>query len=214
MSTRPRKPAAKPAERAQRRKALARPAKALGVLRKWGVLQLQDASFPNLVALICGATVRGSWWSHPKGSEIFHTAGALADHADVLTTKLISGKVSFVHRRLWPQLIAIGRARESWQLSALPAAARTLLARVDAQERVQASGPPVKLLEERLLVASHQVHTSSGAHAIELMAWEAFARQANADVVEDSAAAARKQLDALVAKMNQTFGSEGTLPWP
>ena len=199
--------------RARRRKAAARPGNALAFLRKWGLLQMQDATFPSLVALITGARVRGSWWSHPNSSEIFHTAGALSDHLDVLTGKLVSGKVTFVHRRLWPLVIATGRARERWQLAGLTAAARSLLARVDDEQRVQATGPPARQLEMRLLVASAEVHTDSGAHALQLMTWEAFARQAEEPLPAISAAAAREELAALVARMNVTFGCEGKLPW-
>lgn len=199
--------------RVRRRKAAARPAKALAFLRQWGLLQLQDSSFPSLVALISGGGTRGSWWSHPKSSEIFHTSGALADHPDVLTGKLVSEKVTFVHRRLWPQLIAVGRARAPWQLAGLTTAARSLLARVDSEELVQASGAPARQLEIRLLVASVEVHTRSGAHVIQLMTWEAFARQRGERLPQMSAADARRELEVLLAKMNAEFGCAGKLPW-
>jgi hypothetical protein len=157
--------------------------------------------------------MRGSWWSHAKGSEIFHTAGALADHAEVMTTKLISGKVTFIHRRLWPALMAIGRAREPWQVAGLTAAARSLLDRVDREGHVRASGLPARQLEKKLLVASSEVHTESGAHAIELMTWPAFAKQTRSSLPQISVAAAREKLARLLVEMNEKFGCNGTLPW-
>jgi hypothetical protein len=201
------------AARASRRKAAARPDRALEFLRTWGLLLLQDPSFPSLVALIAGAAVQGSWWSHSKGSEIFHTSGALADHPEVMTAKLISGKVTFIHRRLWPPLMAIGRGREPWQIAGLTAAARSLLDRVDREGHVRASGLPARQLEKRLLVASSEVHTKSGAHAIELMTWSAFAKQTRSSLPEISVAAAREKLTTLLVEMNRKFGCDGTLPW-
>jgi hypothetical protein len=201
------------AVRASRRKAAARPDKALEFLRTWGLLLLQDPSFPSLVALIAGGAVKGSWWSHSKGSEIFHTAGALSDHPEVMTTKLISDKVTFVHRRLWPPLMAIGRAREPWQVSELTAAARSLLGRVDREGHVRASGLPARQLEKKLLVASSEVHTESGAHAIELMTWSAFAKQSRSNLPQISVVTAREKLSSLLVEMNGKFGCNGTLPW-
>jgi hypothetical protein len=187
--------------------------KALEFLSEWGLLLLQDSTFPSLVGLIAGETVRGSWWGHPKGSEVFHAAGHLADHQDVLAAKLISGKVTFVHRRLWPLLIAIGRAKEPWQLSGLTAEARSLLTRVDRDQHVRATGKAAKQLEMRLLVASEEVHTDSGAHAIELMTWQAFARRAKEHLPRVSAARARGELDALLARMNAKFEAKAKVPW-
>ena len=201
------------AVRASRRKAAARPDKALEFLRTWGLLMLQDSSFPSLVALIAGGAAQGSWWSHSKGSEIFHTAGALADHPDVMTTKLISGKVTFIHRQLWPALMAMGQAREPWQLVGLTAAARSLLERVDHEGQVRASGVPARQLEKKLLVASSEVHTESGAHAVELMTWPVFAEHRRSGLPRIPITAAREKLDALLVEMNGKFGGNGMLPW-
>src|SRR5262245_40266569 len=120
---------------------------ALDLLRKWGLILLQDPRLPSLARVVAGESVVGSWWGHPKGGHIFHAAGRIVDHPDVLSAKLVSGKVTFVHRRLWPCLIAIGLARQPWQLGALTPQARELLAQVDEKNRVVASGKPAKQLE-------------------------------------------------------------------
>jgi len=112
--------------------------------------------------------VKGSWWSHPRAHEIFRK---LEELDDAIATKLIAGKVTFVHPRLLPALGAVGRAREPWQMRGLSPAARRLLSRVDREGSVRASGPAAKELQERLLVNAHEVHTESGRHETVLEAW-------------------------------------------
>jgi len=70
-------------------------------------------------ATIVGAPVPGSWWGHPLGQKIYHVSQQLSAHRDVLETKLVSGKVTFVHRILWPALLGVATAREPWQLQRL-----------------------------------------------------------------------------------------------
>jgi hypothetical protein len=82
-------------------------------LQRQGVLLQTDAQLPNVCALVAGAPVLGSWWAHPKSHEIFRVNGALEDHPDVLVVKLISGKLTYVERALWPCVAAIGSAREA-----------------------------------------------------------------------------------------------------
>jgi hypothetical protein len=85
---------------------------ALAFIRKHGVVleAAQGGPVPSLVEIIAGGPVRGSWWSHPKSHEIFAVTRAIRDSDDVLVCRLIKGKVTFVHRRLWPALVrAAGR---------------------------------------------------------------------------------------------------------
>ena len=67
----------------------------------------RHAAVPSLAAAIAGEPIRGSWWGHPRGQEIFEALNRLADHADVAFTRLVDGKVTLVHRRLWPALAAL-----------------------------------------------------------------------------------------------------------
>jgi hypothetical protein len=136
-------------------------------LAKHGLLLLQDKKLPSAVGVITGEVVPGSWWSHPRAQEIFRQLEKL----DAVTTKLISGKVTFVHERLLPALYAVGRAREKWQLHGLSPAARKLLARVDRDGHVRASGPAAKELQLRLLVNAREEHTESGRHETVLEPW-------------------------------------------
>jgi len=84
---------------------------ALAFIRKHGVvLEAARGPVPSLVEVIAGEPVRGSWWSHPEGREIFAVTRAVRANDDVLVCRLIKGKVTFVHRRLWPALVrAAGR---------------------------------------------------------------------------------------------------------
>src|SRR2546426_9295601 len=107
--------------------------RALSILAREGLLLLSDARLPSIAGLVAGGPVRGSWWGHPAGQAIFQVSEALADHPDVVVNRLVAGKVTYVHRRLWPALLAIGRAREPWQTRRLSRTARSLLLRVTRQ---------------------------------------------------------------------------------
>ena len=84
------------------------PKQALAFVRKHGVvLQAARGPVPSLAEAVAGERIRGSWWGHPKGQEIFLAAVAVCDCPDVLVCKLVDGKVTYVHRRLWPALVKL-----------------------------------------------------------------------------------------------------------
>ena len=87
------------------------PRQALDFIRKHGVvLEGAKGPAPSLAEAIAGEPIRGSWWSHPKGKEIFSLTRAIRDSDDVLVCRLVGGRVTFVHRRLWPARVrAAGR---------------------------------------------------------------------------------------------------------
>jgi hypothetical protein len=87
------------------------PRQAVAFIRKHGVvLEAAQGPAPSLAEVIAGEPIRGNWWSHPKSQEIFAVTRAVRDSEDVLVCRLIKGKVTFVHRRLWPALVrASGR---------------------------------------------------------------------------------------------------------
>src|SRR5687767_5897748 len=105
----------------------------LALLESHGLLLLSDNRRPALAQLVAGEAIRGSWWGHPEGKRIFALAGALGDHRDALVIKLVDGKLTFVHRRLWSAILAVAGAREAWQTRGLSSPARRLLARLDAE---------------------------------------------------------------------------------
>jgi hypothetical protein len=59
---------------------------------------------PNLVEAIAGEPIGASWWGHPAGKRIFRIASELGDSPDILWCRLLGGKRTLVHRRLWPAL--------------------------------------------------------------------------------------------------------------
>jgi hypothetical protein len=192
-------------------------------LHQFGFLLLSDASLPSVSGLVADAPVRGSWWSHKNANEIFAVSEMLEDHRDVLIVKLISEKVTFVHRELWGHIYSIGVAREDWQLKNLTPAAKQLLKALDAEGCLQTSelskefGPKpaeaARQLELRLLLHATQIHTESGAHAKVLETWDTWAKRAVFRPRTKSPVTARRFLEQRLAEVNKNFGGRGRLPW-
>ena len=79
---------------------------AIAFVKEHGVvLESGSGSVPSLAETIAGEPILGSWWGHPKGRAIFRATRAIRDSADVLVCRLIDGKITYVHRRLWPALV-------------------------------------------------------------------------------------------------------------
>jgi hypothetical protein len=80
---------------------------ALAFIREHGVVLVSaKGPVPRLTEAIAGEPVKGSWWGHPKGKLIFDILQQVAAHEDVLMCRLVGGKVTIVHRRLWTALAA------------------------------------------------------------------------------------------------------------
>jgi hypothetical protein len=71
------------------------------------VLASAKGPVPRMAEVIAGEPIRGSWWGHPKGDEIYRILGFLQESPDVLVCRVINGKITLVHRRLWPALIRV-----------------------------------------------------------------------------------------------------------
>jgi hypothetical protein len=181
----------------------------LASLAENGLLLKQDKELSSVVGLVTGESLRTSWWSHPKGRLIFAVLSELADHPDVLSTKLLRKKDTLVHRRLWPALLAVGRARAGWQTEGLSREAGRLLDRVESGEAVHATGAPVKELEKRLLVTTRQVHTASGRHEIALESWKEWSRRTGCRPLE-SVPRAKKLLEDAAVRLGAPVEA---LPW-
>jgi hypothetical protein len=89
------------------------------VARHGVVLQAARGPVPNLAEAVAGGPIRGSWWAHASGHEIFRVADAISENADVLVCKLIGGKITYVHRRLWPALVKLGARFDKARLAKL-----------------------------------------------------------------------------------------------
>ena len=92
----------------------------MAVMVEHGIL-LQSAKgpVPNLADLVAGETIKGSWRGHPLGHDIYAAINVVRDSADVVATRLIKGKVTLIHRRMWPALVRIASRFEPERLAAL-----------------------------------------------------------------------------------------------
>jgi hypothetical protein len=94
------------------------PKQALAFVKKHGVvLQAARGPVPSFAEHVAGGPIRGSWWSHSRGHEIFELATAVCESGDVLVCKLVDGKVTYVHRRLWPALVKLAARFDKAQLA-------------------------------------------------------------------------------------------------
>jgi hypothetical protein len=94
------------------------PKEGLAFVKRHGiVLQAARGPVPSLAETIAGGPIRGSWWGHPKGHEIFRVAEAVSESPAVLVCKLVNGKVTYVHRRLWPALVKLAARFRKEQLA-------------------------------------------------------------------------------------------------
>lgn len=113
------KQAVKRAAKRVAKRAAKQGARRRGALRAWGehwvafveqhgvVLASARGPVPSVAEAVAGQPIVGSWWAHPKGKAIFAALSELDDSHDVRCFKLIDGKVTFVHRRVWPALACL-----------------------------------------------------------------------------------------------------------
>jgi hypothetical protein len=71
------------------------------------LLESARGPLPSVAEMVAGEPIRGSWWGHPASHAIFDALNSLAESPDVVRTRLVNGKVTLVHRRLWPALARV-----------------------------------------------------------------------------------------------------------
>jgi hypothetical protein len=81
---------------------------ALQFVERHGIL-LESAHGPvgTFADAAAGERIRGNWWSHPKSHQIFALTRLVRNSPDVLVCRLVDGKITFVHRRVWPALVRL-----------------------------------------------------------------------------------------------------------
>lgn len=93
-------------------------AEALSFIKQHGVvLASAKGPVPRLTEAIAKEPIKGSWWGHPKSHQIFAIMEVVTDSNDVLVCRLVNGKVTFVHRRLWPALVRLAKRFPSPQIA-------------------------------------------------------------------------------------------------
>jgi len=188
-----------------------------------GLLLVSGSEIPNVRGLITSRQSTGSWWADPAAQQIFLINDRLEAHPDVTIAKLVSRKVTFVHRRLWDHLFAVAAARDDWQVSGLSKEARRLFDEVDKSGNIRTdkvaakgkskSGDITRELEQRLLVHSDQIHTETGAHAKVIETWTHWAKRVKFKPKKTSVASSREFLERRIEQINQQFSGHGKLPW-
>lgn len=177
-------------------------------IAKHGILLVQDKIALDVVGILAGEKLSTSWWGHAAGQKIFACLERLDDDPDVLATRLVAGKITFVHRRLWPAFLTVARSGASWQRNGLSADAMPLLDSVK-KSGTRATGRAAKELQERLLVHAEQVHTEKGRHETQLEAWSRVQKTRGVVSTKDIDAAKAEIEGALVG-----IGGKATaLPW-
>ena len=93
---------------------------ALAWVKKCGIaLESARANVPSLAEVVAGEPLRGSWWGHQKGNEIFLLSRTIRRSPDVLVCRLVDGKITYVHRRMWPALVSLAGRFSKARLAAL-----------------------------------------------------------------------------------------------
>jgi len=82
------------------------------------VLESARGRVPTFVDFVAGERVT-RWWDHPKGRLIFNLTRSIRESPAVLTCRLIAGKVTYVHRRLWPALVKLSDEFDKSDLGAI-----------------------------------------------------------------------------------------------
>jgi hypothetical protein len=96
------------------------PMEELDWLREQGVvMQSARGPVPSLAERVAGGPIRGSWWGHPSGHEIYRVLNEVRASPDVVAVRLIGGKITLVHRRLWPALARVAERFPPERVAAL-----------------------------------------------------------------------------------------------
>lgn len=94
------------------------PDEAISFIKEHGVvLASAKGPVPRLTEAIANGPIKGSWWAHPKSHQIFSLFQIVTHSKDVLVCRLVNGKVTFIHRRLWPALVRVAARYPSAQIS-------------------------------------------------------------------------------------------------
>jgi len=93
---------------------------ALAWVKKCGIaVESARAAVPSLAQVVAGEPLLGSWWAHSTGNDIFLLSRAIRSSPDVLVCRLLDGKITYIHRRLWPALVRLAGRFSKRKLAAV-----------------------------------------------------------------------------------------------
>jgi hypothetical protein len=116
------------------------------------VLASAKGEAPRLVDVIAGESISGHWWSHARANAIYSVLAEVQDSPEILVCKLLKGRITLVHRRLWPALVRLSN-RFDLQLIARVAEEHTETGRHIAIETPFPNWVPEGLLEAASIMA-------------------------------------------------------------
>lgn len=140
--------------------AILSPAQAIAFVVEHGIVleaSRRDA-IASLADAITGETLTGNWWSHPHNRSIFAATRAVRDCSDILVCRLVDGKISFVHARLWSALARLANRFPAQRLARL-----TEIHSASGAHRVQEIPFPQWLPQETATQAEHLSETQARA---------------------------------------------------
>lgn len=149
------------AARAAQEAQILTPAQALAFVARHGVVceSARRGDIPALADAIAGEAIRGNWWSHRHAQRIFTLTRAVRDAPEVLVCRLVDGKITFVHERLWPALLRLADRFPRKRLARIrethSASGKHVLAEAPFPDWVPdaiAAGPPMAADEARALL--------------------------------------------------------------
>ena len=198
--------------------------RALGELERIGLLLQHDAVLPSFTGVALGEPVHGSWWAHPRANDIYDLLQSFRAESGNLSVKLVNGKLTFVARRLWPALAAIGKGTAAWQRDGLSKDAETLLAyvrkrggvRADQIDFVPGADLPKRFgeLEKRLLVHVESFHSDAGSHHKLFRSWPRYWKDAGFAPTRCTADQAIRDFEEAVIELRRAAShTRVKLPW-
>src|SRR5262249_13347809 len=78
-----------------------------GLIERGMLLGTARGPIPSGAQVIAGEALSGGWWAHPASPALFAEINAVGDSPDVVRLRLVNGKVTLVHRRVWPALVRV-----------------------------------------------------------------------------------------------------------
>ena len=182
-----------------------------------------DSKLPSVAGIVAGEPIRGSWWAHKEGRKIWEVLGEFSSLPYVLDSKLVSGKVTFVHKSIWPDFLAICLSGEEWQTRGISKEASLLLGKIKGGVEVDTSelrknlgskaAVAARELELRMLAHARQYHTAAGFHAKKVQSWKSWADHAGISGRLPTVRASKDRLEAIVHGLNERYDARAKLPW-
>lgn len=195
-------------------------------LDRIGLLLQHDAQLPSVTAIVAGEPIRGSWWGHPRGHEIFELLHEFSERSGGLAAKIVNAKITYVHPRLWPAFLKVVHTQNGKTTDGLSKTAVALRQRVLREGVVRADDlrisddqparevtKAIRELESRLLVHSESVHTESGAHEKVLQSWDGWAAAHGCATPTLSLESAKTELAEAVDRLARDATRKPKLPW-